>query len=222
MADGYADRRDAGRRLAAQLGGTVPADAVVLGLPRGGVPVAAEVARALRLPLDVILVRKIGVPGAPELAMGAIGEGAVRVVDDRMRARFGVTRRAFARVEHEERAVIEARARLVRSRFPPIELRGRTAIVVDDGLATGATARAACLVARARGAAEVVLAVPVADAGALAAVPADRTVVGLRPVDFRAVGEAYRDFSPVDDATVLRCLAEARGEGADGGHRPDD
>src|SRR5690606_36606413 len=132
------------------------------GLPRGGVPVAAEVAAALDAPLDVILVRKLGVPFQPELAMGAIGEDGVRVLDDHLLAATGITADQVARVERRERAELDRRAATYRACRPRVPLAGRTVVIVDDGLATGATARAAIQVARAEGARRVVLAVPVA------------------------------------------------------------
>jgi putative phosphoribosyl transferase len=207
----YADRRDAGRRLATGLVHVRDQHPVVLGLTRGGVPVAAEVAAALGAPLDVIVVRKLGVPFQPELAMGAIGEGGVRIVDRHLIDRLGVTEGALRAVEQRERAVLEARVASLRSGHPHVPLEGRVAVVVDDGIATGSTARVACEVARRLGAARVVLAVPVAPAGTRAdELSADELVCGATPLGFRAVGQHYRDFSPTSDEEVVALLDEAR------------
>src|SRR3954447_20796520 len=158
----FTDRADGGRQLAARLQAGRADAVVVLGLPRGGVPVAFEVAQALSAPLDVIMVRKLGVPRQPELAMGALGEGGVRVIDEAVVRASGVGTRDIEAVATVETEVLAARAARFRAGRPPPELRGRTAIVVDDGLATGSTPRAAGTVARAAGAARVVLAAPVA------------------------------------------------------------
>src|ERR1019366_2009760 len=158
----FADRVDAGRRLAAKLGPLQGEDLVVVGLPRGGVPVALEVARALDAPLDVIVVRKLGGPVQPELGMGAIGEGGVRVLNAGVVRLARVSSDELATVERRERVELERRARRFRGDRPPVRLDGKTVVVVDDGIATGSTARAACQVARAQGASRIVLAVPVA------------------------------------------------------------
>jgi putative phosphoribosyl transferase len=164
----FRDRCDAGRRLAARLS-ELPSDGlVVLGVPRGGVPVAYEVARALGVPLDVILVRKLGVPFQPELAMGAIGEDGVRIVNDDVAQRLGVSASDFAAVEARERAELASRVRRFRGGHERVSLVGRTALIVDDGIATGSTAQAACHVARAHGAARVIIATPVAAPSAAA------------------------------------------------------
>jgi putative phosphoribosyl transferase len=157
----FVDRADAGRRLAARLRHLQGTDVVVLGLPRGGVPVAAEVARVLGAPFDVIIVRKLGVPSRPELAMGAVGEDGVLVVNERVVRAVPVGEVAFVGVERREREEVRRRARQFRGDRPRLPLAGRTALVVDDGIATGSTARAACRVARAHGAARLVLAAPV-------------------------------------------------------------
>ena len=149
-------------RLASRLQFLRSEDVVVLGLPRGGVPVAAEVARALGAPLDVILVRKLGVPAQPELGLGAIGESAARVINPEVVRYAHVSEAEIAQVEQKERAELQRRAQRFRGDVPHEPLAGRTAVIVDDGIATGSTARAACQVARALGAATVVLAVPVA------------------------------------------------------------
>ncbi len=221
----FRDRKDAGRRLgerlkALRIDGLQPAPdiLVVLGLPRGGVPVAAEVATALGAPLDVILVRKLGVPFQPELAMGAVGEGGVRLLNRRVLAEVGVSEAAIQAVETHERAELERRARLYRGDGTPVDLAGRIAVIVDDGIATGSTARAACQVARALGADRVVLAVPVAPPGwteRLADV-ADELVCLSTPASFFAIGEFYDDFSQMSDEEVLDCLARAAPSEAEG------
>ena len=207
----FVDRHDAGRRLAAGLAHLADQDPVVLGLPRGGVPVAAEVAAALGAPLDVIVVRKLGVPFQPELAMGAIGEGGVRVVAPEVVAHLGVTEAALRAVEQRERAVLDERVATLRRGHPHVPLQGRVAVVVDDGIATGSTARAACRVARRLGAARVVLAVPVAPAGTTAEeLSADELVCCAMPLGFRAVGNHYRSFEPTTDDEVAALLDAAR------------
>ncbi len=204
----FADRTQAGRLLAGRLQHLRGQPLVVLGLPRGGVPVAFEVAAALDAPLDVIVVRKLGVPSQPELGMGAIGEDGVRVVDRELVRRAGVTERELAEVEARERAELERRVRRFRGDRPRLPLAGRVAVVVDDGIATGATARAACQVVREHGAARVVLAVPVAPrewiermAGA-----ADEFVSVDTPEPFFAVGQFYDNFSQTTDDEVVACL----------------
>ena len=210
----FLDRSDAGRRLAGRMLHLRGEDVVVLGLPRGGVPVAAEVARALGAPLDVILVRKLGVPVQPELGMGAIGEGGVRIINPEVVAITRVTGGEIAAVETRERAELERRARRFRGDRPRTPLTGRTAIVVDDGIATGSTARAACQVARAQGAVRVVLAVPVAPPSARTALAddADEVICLETPRHFLAIGEWYQDFSQTSDGEVVRLLRLAAGE----------
>jgi putative phosphoribosyl transferase len=183
-------------------------DVVVLGLPRGGVPVAAEVARAVGAPLDVVLVRKLGLPRRPELAMGAVGEDGVIVVNDDVVWAGRVDEATFDDVERRERAELDRRARQLRGDRPRLPLEGRTAVVVDDGVATGATARAACAVARAHGAARVVLAVPVGSPRALQEIApvVDEVVCLESPERFAAVGQAYADFRPTEDDEVLALL----------------
>ena len=203
----FANRAEAGRQLAARLEYLRPSDPVVIGLPRGGVPVAFEVARALHAPLDVIVVRKLGVPIAPEVAMGAIGEDGVRVLNDDVLRQVGVSAAALSTVEERERAQLQARETLFRGGRQRVELKGRVVIIVDDGIATGATARVACQVARRLGARRVIVAVPVAPAGAELRLGADELVCVLEPPQFWAVGAHYRDFSATTDAEVVALLA---------------
>ena len=203
----FMDRHHAGRCLSAELAHLRDSAVVVLGLPRGGVPVAYEVARAFDAPLDVIVVRKLGVPRQPEYAMGAIGEGGIRVVDPDVVARAGLSEAAVREVDQRERDVLEARVAWLRRGRPRVPLEGRVAVVVDDGIATGSTARAACEVARRLGAARVVVASPVAPAGTTAAdLAADELVCCAMPWGFRAVGNYYRDFSPTTDEEVRALL----------------
>ncbi|MGN6441451.1 MAG: phosphoribosyltransferase family protein [Arthrobacter sp.] len=206
----FHDRPDAGRRLGKRLAGLRGRDVVVLGLPRGGVPVAFEVAKALEAPLDVIVVRKLGVPFQPEVAMGAIGEGGVRVLDPRTISMARVSQEDLQQVERQERALLESRVARFRQGRPRINLAGRTVIIVDDGIATGSTARAACQVARHLGAAKVILAVPVAPARAIVELKEpDDVVCLLSPQDFQAVGYYYHDFSPTEDGEVVQLLDAA-------------
>jgi putative phosphoribosyl transferase len=207
----FADRSDAGRRLAAKLAHLRGENVVVLGLPRGGVPVAFEVARALGAPLDVIVVRKLGVPFQPELAMGAVGEGGVRVLNWEVVTEAGVSPDELAGVEGWERAAVERRAQRLRRGRPRQPLAGRVAVVVDDGVATGSTARAAGQIARAHGAARVVLAVPVAPPGweARIGTDADELVCIAAPPGFYAIGQFYADFSPTTEDEVTACLQHA-------------
>ncbi len=183
----------------------------MLGLPRGGVPVAYQIAYALDAPLDVIVVRKLGVPWLPELAMGALGEGGSRVVETETLRHEGVTDEIFAQVERRETAELARRADAYRAGRPAVPIAHRTAIVVDDGIATGSTARAACLVAAQRGAARVVLAVPVLPPDMI--VPmyevADEVVWLAAPEPMFAVGNWYEDFDQLTDAEVVGLLARA-------------
>jgi putative phosphoribosyl transferase len=213
----FHDRSDAGRRLAARLAEVLPddekarGDLVVLALPRGGVPVGYDVAVRLGAPLDVILVRKVGLPSQPELAMGAIGEDGVRVINDTVVRQARVTAASFAEVEARERNELERRAARFRGTRPRVPLAGRTALVVDDGIATGSTARAACKVARAFGAARVIVATPVAPARTVAQLREDTDDVDAvfvldTPASFHAIGESYDDFTQVTDDQVVDLL----------------
>lgn len=208
----FANRREAGRALGAALAELDPANPVVLGLPRGGVPVAFEAASALDCPLDVLVVRKIGVPQQPELAMGSVGEGDVVVENEEIIRAARVDRRAFDRVLAEERRVLQQRIDSYRQEAGAVDLTGRTAVIVDDGLATGSTARAAIEILRKRDVAAVWLAVPVAPADTVATMEelADRVVVLHAPRHFGAVGAWFRDFSQTSDDQVRFLLSEAR------------
>jgi predicted phosphoribosyltransferase len=209
----FRNRTDAGKQLAARLEYLRPRDPIVLGLPRGGVPVAGEVAEALNAPLDVIVVRKLGAPWNEEFAMGAIGEG-VEVLHEDTIASLGVTKKQLHAVEERERAELERRTRRFRGDRPPIDIRGRVVVIVDDGVATGATARAACEVARAAGAEHVVLAVPVAppDWRHTPGVDADEFVCLARPAGFMAIGQWYNDFTQTTDDEVTDWLHRQRGQ----------
>jgi putative phosphoribosyl transferase len=206
----FRDRVDAGLHLAAlaQGAGLAESDVVVLGLPRGGVPVAGEVARVLGAPLDVIVVRKLGVPFQPELAMGAIGEDGVRVENDDVMGSRALGIVDVDRIERAERVELDRRVERYRRDHPRLDLRGRCAVVVDDGIATGSTAQAACRVARTHGATRVVLAVPVAPSAAVLALGevCDEMLCVAVPEPFDAVGTWYRDFSPTSDDEVVEVL----------------
>nr|WP_231588352.1 phosphoribosyltransferase family protein [Mycobacterium nebraskense] len=214
----FDDRVDAGRHLAESLESLRGQDVVVLGLPRGGVPVAFEVAKALQAPLDVLVVRKLGVPFQPELAFGAIGEGGARVINDAVVREAHLSADEMAAVEAKQRAELARRSERFRSGHDPIPLAGRIAVIVDDGVATGATAKAACQVARAQGASRVVLAVPIggSDLFARFAGYADEVVCLYSPEFFFAVGQGYRNFTQTSDDEVVALLDRAR----NGSHEP--
>jgi putative phosphoribosyl transferase len=218
----FTDRADAGRRLARRLRHLGGRGVVVLGLPRGGVPVAFEVAEELRAPLDVIVVRKLGVPFQPEYAFGAIGEGGVRVIDEHVTEQTGLSGAEIAAVEGRERAELDRRVGRLRGGRPPVPLAGRTVVIVDDGIATGATARAACQVARARGAGRVVLAVPVGPAESVESLGevADEVVCASTPAGFFAIGQWYADFAQATDQQVTVLLNKAAAAGT--GHAAGD
>ena len=207
----FVDRSDAGRQLAQRLSHLKSEDVVVLGLPRGGVPVAYEVAKQLGAALDVLVVRKLGVPFQPELGMGAIGEDGIRLINPSIVRSTGLQDRDIDEVEARERAELSRRVRRFRGDRHSVSLTGRTVIVVDDGLATGFTARVGCQVARGRGASRVILAVPVAGADALAGATefADEVVCLAAPRRFMAIGQFYDDFGQTSDAEVVSLLKRA-------------
>lgn len=204
----FVDRVDAGRRLAAVLQEYRSRNPVIIGLPRGGVPVAREVALALAAPLDVIVVRKLGVPGHEELGLGAIAEDGVVVFNEDVVRSADATEDEVDAVIERESSVLRRRITQIRATHPATPLKDRVVIVVDDGLATGISARAACRVAKQRGAASVVLATPVApsDWRRRLAGEADAFVAVEESDEFMAVGQFYEDFSAVEDEEVLRCL----------------
>jgi putative phosphoribosyl transferase len=209
----FRDRYDAGRFLAEKLTGFAGRpDLLVLALPRGGVPVGYEVARALDAPLDVFLVRKLGVPGQRELAMGAIATGGVRVLNHDLVRALAIAEPAIEAVAAEEQAELERRERAYRDGRPPPDVRGRTVILVDDGLATGSTMRAAARALRQQDAARIVVAVPVAPPDTCAEFrdEVDDVVCALMPEPFYAVGLWYQDFSQTSDDEVHDLLARAR------------
>lgn len=210
----FKDRREAGAELARIMHDLRSnwGDAIVLGLARGGVPVAYEVARGLNLPLDVFVVRKLGAPGREELAMGAVASGGTRVMNERVIRELGVSPDILEAVARREAREIERREQMYRNGFPPAKVDGLTVILVDDGLATGATMLAAVRALRPRARA-VVAAVPVAAEAAChdLRVEVDQMVCVATPRDFAAVGMFYRNFDPTTDAEVRGLLAEARG-----------
>jgi putative phosphoribosyl transferase len=213
----FHDRRDAGRRLASLLESSVALHdlhgerPVVVGMARGGVPVAFEIARAFDAPLDVVVVRKLGHPRQPELGLGAIAEGHVRIMNEALVRQLGVTEDVIDSVVDQQEKELERRLRLYRGDRPPVAVEGRTVIVVDDGLATGFTARAAIAVMRDRSAGRVVLAVPVGPPGAVAALRevADDVVCVETTEDFFGLSEWYDDFRQLSDDDVARLLAAA-------------
>lgn len=208
----FADRREAGVELGARLHAYADrGDVVVLGLPRGGVPVAYEVARALHAPLDVFLVRKLGLPGHRELAMGAIASGGVRVLNDDVVGWYGVPPPVIDEVAREEQAELERRERAYRDGRPPLDLRARVVVLVDDGLATGSTMKAAVRAVRAHAPSKVIVAVPVGapDTCREFAAEADDVVCARTPEPFSAVSLWYRNFSQTTDAEVRDLLEDA-------------
>ncbi len=210
----FADRRDAGRKLAALLSSSFDDQPIVFGLPRGGVPVAVEVASALGAPLDVLTVRKLGAPRNPELAIGAVAEDGGAVVDETLFRAVGMTPAQFERALERENRELRRRMERFRDGRPPIDVTGRKVVVVDDGLATGLTDLAAVRALRRRGAAHIVVAVPVGSSEAVEILrrEADEVICHTIPEQLHSVGEWYRDFSPVPDEEVVALLAEARAD----------
>lgn len=209
----FANRGEAGRMLAGALGKYAGRyDVVVLGLPRGGVPVAAEVARALRAPLDVLVVRKLGAPGQEELAVGAIGEGGVRVLNDGLLRSLGLGEDEVGRLVAREERELQRRVAVYRGGHEARVVQGKTVIVVDDGVATGATMRAGLQALRAMGAGAIIAAAPVGAEDSVAAVAreADEVVVLEVPEWFRSVGQWYADFGQTTDDEVRGLLNENR------------
>lgn len=206
----FTDRSEAGRRLAERVRPHAVDDPLVLALPRGGVPVGAELARRLDAEFDVLVVRKIGLPGRPELGVGAIAEDGRVLFDDLALARMRVPRQALSGTVDAERAELDRRRRVYRGERPPPRIAGRDCVVVDDGVATGGTARAALRMVRQAGPAQLVLAVPVASREAIAMLgeEADAVVVLGVPDNFRAVGEWYRDFDQLSDGHVTAIMSE--------------
>jgi predicted phosphoribosyltransferase len=209
---GFANRTEGGRRLAAALSAyRGKAGTIVIGLPRGGVVTAAAVAESLALPLDVLVVRKLGTPGYEELAMGAIGPGGVRVLNDDVIASLRVPSSKIDEVARREQIELERRERRYRGNRPPLDFAGRTVIVIDDGLATGSTMFAAIAVIRQHKPARIVLAVPVAPLETLERFRpvVDELVCVETPEPFQAVGCWYRDFAQVEDEEVIQILERA-------------
>lgn len=208
----FKDRRDAGLRLAGRLSEYRDEDAVVLALPRGGVPVGYEVARALNVPLDVFVARKLGAPGQPELAIGAVASGGVRLVNERVVWELGVSEDWIEAVTEKELAEVGRRMRRFRGEKPEPEVGGRTVILVDDGIATGMTVKAAIRAIREKGPRRIVLAVPVcaevtADALAL---EVDGLVCLQTPSDLQAIGFWYENFRQLEDEEVIELLELSR------------
>lgn len=209
----FANRTAAGQALAERLLGRANSEALVLGLPRGGVPVAAEIARALGAPLDVMVVRKLGMPGHEEFAVGAIASGDISVLDEPLIGRLRINESALQAVIDNERCELARRETAYRGERGALNLHGRRVILVDDGIATGATMRAAIQTVRRLGAKHCTLAVPVAPPEALQALASevDDLVCIATPEDFRAVGQWYVEFGQTSDAEVNACLAELAG-----------
>ena len=213
----FRDRKAAGQELANRLSAYRDSDAIVLALPRGGVPVAFEVALALHAPLDVMVVRKLGVPGHEEYAMGAIASGGMRILNDAVVHELGISTVAIEGVARAEHTELQRRERLYRGNRPPPDVRGRTVILVDDGLATGSTMLVAVRALRAQQPAHIAVAVPIAAADTCESLrsEADDVICARTPFPFRAVGLWYQDFSQTSDeevCTLLKLAQERRAE----------
>ncbi|MGO0123475.1 phosphoribosyltransferase [Desulfothermobacter acidiphilus] len=206
----FTDRVDAGRRLAERLRGREYPQGLVLGIPRGGVVVGAEIARELNLPLDVIIPRKIGAPGNPELAIGAVTQDGVPIFNEALVRQLGVTEAERERLVQEALAEVKRRLQRYRASLPPISWRGRTIILTDDGIATGFTVLAALRSLRRAGPREIILAVPVAPPDTLASLrpEVDELVCLYAPELFMAVGQFYEDFPQTTDEEVIALLEE--------------
>ncbi len=208
----FKDRKDAGRRLAERLPPFDPATTVIAALPRGGVPVGAVIAETLGLPLEVLLIRKVGMPGRRELALGAVsdgnGDGMQVTVNDKIAAELGLTHNEVIALAKHELPEIERRRKLYFGDRPPVPLHHRTVIVVDDGMATGATARQALRLLKGRDVARIILAVPVAPPSTVAALSghADEVICLMQPEPFFAVGSHYEDFEQLDDDEVVEIV----------------
>jgi putative phosphoribosyl transferase len=208
----FEDREDAGRRLAGRLESYAGERPVVFALPRGGVPVGAEISRSLNAPLEVIVARKLGAPGQPEFGIGAVAPGGVRILNERAVRALGIPEDYLERVSARESEEVERRLRLFRGDRPYPDLMTRTAILVDDGLATGVTARAALLALSRMNPRRLVLAVPVCapQTAGLLRPKTDDLICLLAPPDLEAIGLWYRNFEQVPDEEVVRLLKEAR------------
>jgi predicted phosphoribosyltransferase len=206
--DRFADRREAGQRLARHLVDIRPADPVIVALPRGGVPVAAEIAKALGAPLEILAVRKLGAPGHPEYGVGAIAEDGTRVIDPEATAVLGIRNGELDAITERERAELGRRVHTYRGDRPALDLRGRTVVIVDDGAATGLTDVAAIHAVRHQGPRWVIAALPVCSAEALELLrgEADQVVCLRAPRPFHGVGQWYRDFTQVSDQEVIDAL----------------
>ena len=220
----FVNRSHAGRKLARLLDHLRGERTVVLGLPRGGIPVGFKVARRLSAPLEILLVRKLGVPFQPELAIGALGEGGIRIIDEDRVTRLGISPDQIDRIEHLEHQEIARQAKLFRQGRAAADLSMKTAVIVDDGIATGSTALAGCLIARRLGAERIIMATPVAprNAPAIFKDAADEFVSLWTPRRFAAIGFFYADFRPTSDREVIELLERARnGYSGDAGDTVD-
>lgn len=208
----FSNREEAGRLLAGQLGRYVGLqNAIVLALPRGGVPVAWEVANRLHLPLDVLLVRKLGLPGQPELAMGAIAGGGIRILNEDVVGRYGIRNEVIAAVAAREQSELERREQAYRRGLPPLNVHGKVVIVVDDGVATGSTVLVAIAALRRMGAVRIIVATPTVahDTCERLRAVADEVIAVIEPVEFYGVGQWYDDFSQTTDDEVESLLLRA-------------